>query len=164
MKKSKTLEIKSHLFKQLAESTKLITPDVIFQNVGTGTGTIKYRVVVMDDTKFKPVMNYIRKAQNFVPINFGELHQGTGEFLEEVSELHVHLLEPIKFYSVYGNSYIYRFVTVDDGHLIFTITNRKIDFNGCATGIITAKIKKHLEYLNGNVLNVVNYLKLVKTN
>lgn len=158
MRKSIELEINTELFRQLAEHSKSITEDIVFQCVDSYNGKVKFRVVVFDDNKFEEVMDYVEASESFVPLNF-EQFTGNRNPISDFKELHVTFMKPLRYYGIFGISYIYRMIT-KNGDLLFWITEKALEIEEGSESIISGKVKKFFEYHQGGTVNQIYYVKV----
>lgn len=158
MRKSKEIEIPSQLFHQLAEHSVSVTEDHIFQNVKSENGQVTYRVIVFDDQKFEELMDYCEASTQFVPLNF-EQYKGHDKGIKEFKDLSVHFMKPLKYYGIFGVSFMYRMVSAE-GHLLFWITEKKLDVKNGTIMTINGRVKKEIDYHKGGIINCVNYIRV----
>lgn len=159
-KKSIELEISSELFRQLVEHSKSVTPNAIFQSIKTVNGRTTYRVLVFDD-KFEELMDYCEQSSKFVPLNF-EGFDGKQKGIGQFKDLNVKFMTPLKYYGIYGVSFIYRMICQTEGHLLFWITEKNLGIIEGDEAVINGKVKKEIDYHKGGKINQIYYTRIKK--
>jgi len=131
-----------------------------FQSIKTVNGRTTYRVLVFDD-KFDELMDYCEQSTKFVPLNFEEFsgnNRGIGEF----KDLKIQFMTPLKYYGIYGVSFIYRMICQKNGHLLFWITEKNLEVAGGDEAVINGRVKKEIDYHKGGKINQIYYVRIKK--